>query len=392
MNGEFLWGVATGAHQTEGNNTSSDWWRFEHAPGTPIAEPSGDAVDGFHRWPQDMDLAAGAGFTDYRFGIEWSRVEPEDGFISRAAVDHYRRMVDGALDRGLRPFVTLHHFTLPHWFGRSGGWLRADAAQRFLRYVDAIAPVLDAGVTHVGTVNEPNIVAMFAADTGRGMSALRHGLPLPDPQVAETLVEVHHATRARLKARNPKVAVGWGVSVQDCQAEPGSEDLLADYTRPRDEVFLHAASDDEWVGVQTYTRIRVGRGPDGRPVEVTDPAARRTMNGWEFYPEALGGALRRVAPLVGDVPIIVTENGVATADDDERVEYTSRALQSMRAAMDDGIRVHGYLHWSLLDNYEWGTYATTFGLVAVDRTTLIRTPRPSLAWLGRQVASHRNRT
>ena len=392
MNSEFLWGVATGAHQTEGNNTSSDWWQFEHAPGTPIGEPSGDAVDGLHRWPEDMDLAAGAGFTDYRFGVEWSRVEPEDGVVSRAAVEHYRRMVDGALERGLRPFVTLHHFTLPHWFGRSGGWLRADAAERFLRYVDAIAPVLDAGVTHVGTVNEPNIVAMFAADSGRGMSALRHGLPLPDPQVTETLTEVHHAARTRIKARHPKVAVGWGVSVQDCQAEPGFEDLLADYTRPRDEVFLRAASDDDWVGVQTYTRIRVGQGPDGRPVEVTGPAARRTMNGWEFYPEALGGALRRVAPLVGDVPIIVTENGIATVDDDERVEYTSRALQSMRAAMDDGVRVQGYLHWSLLDNYEWGTYATTFGLVAVDRTTFTRTPRPSLEWLGRQVHSRRTRT
>ncbi len=145
---DFLWGVATGAHQTEGNNTSSDWWEFEHAAGTYIGEPSGDAVDGYHRWPDDMDLVAGAGFTDYRFGIEWSRVEPEDGFISRAAVDHYRRMIDGALQRGLRPFVTLHHFTLPHWFGRTGGWQRADAVRRFDRYVDAIAPVLDAGVAH----------------------------------------------------------------------------------------------------------------------------------------------------------------------------------------------------------------------------------------------------
>ena len=381
---DFLWGVATGAHQSEGNNTSSDWWEFEHAAGTYIGEPSGDAVDGYHRWPDDMDLVAGAGFTDYRFGIEWSRVEPEDGFISRAAVDHYRRMIDGALQRGLRPFVTLHHFTLPHWFGRTGGWQRADAVRRFDRYVDAIAPVLDAGVSCVGTINEPNIVAMFATDTGQGMSALRRGLPLPDPQVTDTLIDVHHAARSQIKAAHPTVDVGWGVSVQDCYAEPGAEHLLADYTRPRDEVFLQAAADDDWVGVQTYTRIRVGAGPDGRPVEVWDPAVRRTMNGWEFHPEAIGGVLRRVAPVVGDVPIIVTENGIATPDDSERIEYTARALQSMRAAIADGIRVHGYLHWSLLDNYEWGTYATTFGLVEVDRVTFTRTPRPSLAWLGQQ--------
>ena len=119
---EFLWGVATGAHQTEGSNLASDWWEFEHAAGTVIPEPSGDAVDAYHRWEQDMDLAAKAGFTDYRFGIEWSRIEPAEGRISRAELDHYRRMVDGALRRGLRPFVTLHHFTLPAWFSRTGGW------------------------------------------------------------------------------------------------------------------------------------------------------------------------------------------------------------------------------------------------------------------------------
>jgi beta-glucosidase len=381
---DFLWGTATGAHQTEGNNVSSDWWGHEHTPGTPIAEPSGDAVDAYHHWRSDMDLAAQAGFTDYRFGIEWSRIEPEDGHVSRAAVDHYRRMVDGALERGLRPFLTLQHFTLPRWFAHAGGWLNPQAAQRFLRYVEAIGPVLDAGAGHVGTINEPNIAAMFATDNGQGMSALRDGLPIPDPRATQVLIDVHHATREHLKSAHPQLAVGWGVSVQDCQPEPGAEHLLAAYTQPRDEIFLEASTGDDWVGVQTYTRIRIAAGPDGQPVEVDDPTTRRTMNGWEFYPEALGGALRRTAPLVGDVPIIVTENGIATTDDRERIEYTTRALQSMRAAMDDGITVGGYLHWSLLDNYEWGSYTPTFGLVAVDRATFTRTPHPSLAWLGRQ--------
>ena len=158
----FLWGVATGAHQTEGNNLASDWWAIEHEPGSFVKEPSGDAVDSFHRWREDMDLAAGAGFTDYRFGVEWSRVEPVEGFFSRAAIDHYRRMVEGARARGLRPFVTLHHFTVPLWFAATGGWLRTDATEKFLRYVEAIEPVLTDSVEHVGTINEPNIVAMLA--------------------------------------------------------------------------------------------------------------------------------------------------------------------------------------------------------------------------------------
>jgi beta-glucosidase len=380
---EFLWGVATGAHQTEGNNVASDWWEFEHAPDTVITEPSGDAVDAYHLWPHDMDLAADAGFTDYRFGIEWSRIEPAEDHVSRAEVDHYRRMVEGALSRGLRPFVTLHHFTLPVWFSRTGGWLRPDARARFLRYVDAVGSVLDEGVSHVGTINEPNIVAMFAADSANGMAALHEGLPVPDARITDVLIDVHHTARTALKAAHPKLFVGWGVSVQDCQAEPGAEQALRAYTRPRDEIFLEAARGDDWVGVQTYTRIRVGVDGD-RPVEVFDAAAPRAMNGWEFFPEALGGALRRTAGIVGGTPIIVTENGIATTDDKQRIEYTRRALRSMNAATASGVDVRGYLHWSLVDNYEWGSFKPTFGLVAVDRNTFVRTPRPSLRWLGGQ--------
>ena len=146
----FLWGVTTGAHQTEGNNLASDWWASENAPGATVKEPSGDADDSYHRWREDMDLVAGAGFTDYRLGIEWSRVEPADGRISHAVVAHYRRMVEGAVERVLRPLPTLHHFTHPLWFTLGGGWSRPDAVERFLRYVDALAPVLEAGVERVG--------------------------------------------------------------------------------------------------------------------------------------------------------------------------------------------------------------------------------------------------
>jgi beta-glucosidase len=385
----FLWGVATGAHQTEGNNLASDWWAVEHGPGSFVKEPSGDAVDSYHRWREDMDLAAAAGFTDYRFGIEWARIEPVDGAISRAEIAHYRRLVDGARSRGLRPFVTLHHFTLPRWFSDTGGWLRPDATARFLRYVEALGPVLADGVDHVGTINEPNIVAILATRAAGGDgTGLEHGLPLPDPHVTEALITVHHATRAALKTAHPYLLVGWGISVQDSQPESGADTVFAAYVHPRDEVFAEASRGDDWVGVQTYTRIRIGVA-DGKPVEVIDDAAPKTLTGWEYYPAALGGALRRIAGIVGEVPIIVTENGIATADDQQRIDYTREALQSMRSAIDDGVDVRGYLHWSLLDNYEWGTYTPTFGLVAVDRSTFERAPRPSLRWLGAQHPSRR---
>jgi beta-glucosidase len=330
-----------------------------------------------------MDFAAGAGFTDYRFGIEWSRVEPADGRISHAEVAHYRRMVEGAVERGLRPLPTLQHFTHPVWFTLSGGWSRPDAVERFLRYVDALAPVLEAGVERVETINEPNIFASLKVLRASGSGDIAQGLPVPDAATTNAMIAVHHATRARLKERHPRLLVGWGVSVQDYQAEPGAEDILAGYMYPRDEIFLEAARDDDWVGVQTYTRgcITVA---DGQPVPVHHPGMPLTQTGWEDYPAALGGAVRRTARVVGDVPLIVTENGIATADDARRIAFTAAALDSLHAAMNDGVDVRGYLHWSLLDNYEWGSYRPTFGLVAVDRVSFRRTPKPSLAWLGGQ--------
>jgi beta-glucosidase len=377
----FLWGATTGSHQTEGNNLASDWWALENAPGSPVAERSGDAVDSYHRWRQDMDLLAGAGLTDYRFGLEWSRVEPADGHVSRASVAHYRRMIQYAVTLGIRPMPTLFHFTVPRWFQASGGWSRPDAVARFLNYVDALAPALEAGVERVETVNEPNIAASLAQIAAGGGTA--QGLPVPDPALSARMIELHDAVRTRLKRDHPHILTGWGVSVQDYQPLPGAEDLLRQYTYPRDEVFLKAARGDDWVGVQAYTRGLVAA-VDGRPAARPADGATLTQTGWEYYPASLGGAVRRTARVVGDTPIIVTENGVATTDDQARIAYIAGALRSLDEAMRDGIDVRGYLYWSLLDNYEWGSWEPTFGLVAVDRATFERQPRPSLAWLGAQ--------
>jgi beta-glucosidase len=376
----FLWGAAMGANQSEGNNVASDWWARENLPNSPVAERAGDAIDSYHRWREDLDLAAAAGLTDYRFGIEWARVEPVDGAISLAEVAHYRRMVEGAIERGLRPLVTLHHFSNPLWFSLGGGWLRPDAVDRFLRYVDAISPVLAAGVERVETINEPNVVAVFPKLTG-GAGQLAGGFPVPDEATTAALIAVHHATRERLHAAHAGILVGWGVSVQDYQAEPGMAAALAEYAHPRDEVFLEASVGDDWVGVQTYTRARI-TSIEGTPTAIPPVDVELTQTGWEYYPDALGGAVRRVAAIVGDLPIIVTENGIATADDARRIDYTSGALAALRSAMDEGIDVRGYFHWSMLDNWEWGHWGPTFGMVAVDRSTFARHPKPSLAWFG----------
>ncbi|GAA2072954.1 family 1 glycosylhydrolase [Streptomyces albiaxialis] len=375
----FLWGASTAAHQIEGNNVNSDWWRKEHDGTGRIAEPSLDAADSYHRWREDMDLLAELGFTDYRFSVEWARIEPVEGRFSRAEIAHYRRMVEGAVERGLRPIVTLHHFTVPQWFEDLGGWTSERAPELFARYVEACAPVIADSVPYVCTINEPNMIAVMAGQAKRGDTSFPPaGLPTPDDETTDAVIAVHHRATAVVRAINPEINVGWTVANQVYQALPGAEDVTAAYRWPREDVFLEAAKGDDWIGVQSYTRTKIGA--DG-PVPAPDEA-ERTLTDWEFYPRAVGHAIRHTASVVGDVPIVVTENGVATSDDERRSAYLAGAVDELAACLEEGIDLRGYLYWSALDNYEWGSFRPTFGLIGIDWETFERTPRASAHWLG----------
>ena len=372
----FLWGASTAAHQVEGNNVSSDWWLREHghAPSpSPIESPSGDAADSYHRYPEDMRMLADAGLTSYRFSIEWARIEPEKGCVSRAQLDHYRRMVDTARDLGLTPMVTLHHFTNPAWFAREVGWHSPRAVDLFGRFTETALPVLT-DVELVCTINEPNMVAIMANSEERD-AFLSGGLPSGHPVVTENLIGAHRVSSSILRSAGKQA--GWSVATQAYQAEPGFEGAAAEYGRSREDVFLDAAAGDDWIGIQAYTRTKIGH---GGPVPI--PAdAERTLTGWEYYPGALEFGIRRSWQRNG-VPVYVTENGIATADDARRIDYTAGALEGVERALADGIDVRGYLHWSALDNYEWGSFRPTFGLIGWDPETFERSPKPSLAWLG----------
>jgi len=382
----FLFGASTAAHQIEGANTNSNWWAIEHHPSSHVAEPSGDAADSFHRWGEDLDLVAELGFNAYRFSIEWARIEPAPGELSYAALAHYRAMIDGALERGIEPVVTLHHFTEPRWVTDAGSWADAGSVDRFVGYVERAVGILD-GVRYVATINEPNILGVMARvmhlgsggddpDRERDIPTA----PLPAPHLASevNVIAAHHAARDAIKAARPDLQVGWTVASQVISAVPGGEDTAAAFADLVEDRYLRESTGDDWVGVQSYTRNVFG--PDGFIRD--DPEDTRTLTGWEYWPTAVGEALRHTAGIVGDVPMIVTENGIATDDDERRIAYTDGALSSVRAALDDGLDVRGYLHWSLLDNYEWGSYTPTFGLVAVDRETFRRTVKPSARWLG----------
>jgi beta-glucosidase len=320
---------------------------------------------------------AGAGLNTYRFSLEWSRIEPAEGEFSRAALDHYRRMVDGCRDRGLTPFVTLVHFTMPRWLLHDGGWTGPKAGDRLARFAEFAAPALG-DAEYVATINEPNLMAtqpVMGAMARRGEPIL--GLPRPDQGVAEALLVLHDRSREVL--RGAGLRTGMTLIGREHIAEEGGLEVMRQERAAFEDQFLEAAAGDDFLGLQIYTCARFG--PDGL---VAVPAEKQTLaHGMERRPEALGAAVRRAAEVLPGVPLLVTENGIATADDADRIRFTTDALRGLAAAIADGADVRGYLHWSLLDNFEWMLgYRPTFGLVAVDRETFARTPKPSLAWLG----------
>jgi beta-glucosidase len=386
----FLWGASTAPHQIEGNNLNSDFWANEGR--VPGMERSGDACDSYHRYREDLQLLADAGLNTYRFGIEWARIEPEPGLISRAELAHYRRMIDTAHELGVTPFITLHHFTNPRWFAEQGGWTAPGAIDHFRAYVETATSILD-GVEWVATMNEPNMLAMMtgmaifmqqAQEKGDEWQSPtvetdgpRPALPAPSPEIGRIFVEAHHAVRDIVRERTG-AKVGWTVANRAFETRPGGEKKRRELEYIWEDLYLEASRGDDFVGVQSYSAQWVNA--DG--IEPYPAHPDNTLVGTAYRPDALGIAVRHTSEVTGGVPIVVTENGIATHDDTRRIAYTGDALRHLGLAMADGIDVRGYLHWSLLDNYEWGHWEPTFGLIALDRETFVRTPKPSLGWLG----------
>ncbi|MGH9186258.1 MAG: glycoside hydrolase family 1 protein [Acidimicrobiales bacterium] len=374
----FRWGTATAAHQVEGGNWNSDWWRWEHTPGSPCKEPSGDACDQYHRYADDLALLAGLGFDSYRFSIEWARIEPDEGEFSKAALDHYKRVCSACIAAGLEPVVTFHHFTSPRWVADAGGWESPDTADRFARYCGTAAGHLAALIGTACTINEPNVVGFC----GHRLGVFPPGKTDKEAyrRATETLATAHRRAVDAIKSARADLPVGLTLSMSDYQAVDGAEAERDRVRAHMEDVYLDACHGDDFFGVQTYTRTRVGA--DG----VTGPEAGVAVlpMGYEYWPDALEATLRRAWEyLEGEVPLLVTENGIGTEDDEQRVAYVTAALEGVLRCLDDDIDVRGYTYWSAFDNFEWiFGYGPKFGIVAVDRETQERMPKPSSSWLG----------
>ncbi|MDD7642786.1 MAG: family 1 glycosylhydrolase [bacterium] len=425
---DFLLGAATAAHQVEGNNTNSDCWAMEHMEHTSYAEPSLDAVDHYHRYEEDIQLMADAGLNAYRFSLEWARIEPSEGQFDEEAIEHYRDVIRCCKKHGIEPVVTLHHFSSPVWLIGKGGWEAESTVDDFARYTRYVMEKLGDELRCVCTINEANMGLQIAAiaerykrqmmvqmekmqaagDKDDADGTVQVGINLQkmmaDQKAAAEenkkvfgvenvanftsmrsadgdllVMKAHQAAKAVIRELAPHIRVGLTLSLHDMQVtEAGGEPFAGKEWEDEFTHYLPYIQDDDFLGVQNYTRSLFG--PNGG-LPYPEGAEMTQMN-YEFYPQALEHVIRRVAEdFKGD--LIVTENGVAIADDSRRIAFIAEALAGVKNCIDDGIPVKGYFHWSLIDNFEWQKgYSMTFGLISVDRTTQTRTPKESLSFLG----------
>jgi len=387
---DFLWGAATAAHQVEGGNVNNDWWEFEHAPASAAVESSGDAIDHFHRYERDFALLRSLGHNAHRLSLEWSRIEPAPGEFSRSAVAHYRRVLASMAEHGLTGFVTLHHFTLPRWFAARGGWLACDAVETFGRYCRHVATELGDLMPFVCTVNEPQMVALHGYLEGRHPPGITN--PVLWKRVGQVLLRAHEAA---VRVVHEAAPGAWaGLAVQVPLLAPSRDD---DACRTLHRLLQHEIVDryldgltgpdrGDFLGVQYYRKQWVD---PAVPTWFAPPPAgsRLTQMGWAVHPDGLREVLHHAAET--GLPLYVTENGIATEDDAERLDYLETHLSAVAQALAGGVSVRGYLHWSAFDNFEWSEgYRPKFGLIAVDHD-FRRIPKPSAYAFGRVATTGR---
>jgi beta-glucosidase len=391
---DFLWGVATAGHQNEGDNVDSDTWFLENVSPTVFQQRSGKAANGWERWESDLDLVAGMNLNAYRFSVEWARIEPVEGEFSEEALAHYEALVDGCRARGLAPIVTFNHFTSPHWFAARGAWLDDAAPELFARYVGVVMDRFGDRIRLAVTFNEPDLPEMLtwaglpdfiveleratleAAGRDAGVERYRAGNVMLHEDFAGMragMTAAHLAAKAAITARRADLPVGLSLAMCDDVAVPGGAEVVA---RKRAEVYdywLRLAADDDFVGVQNYERLHYG--PDGL-VPAAEGAVLNGM-GTTVDPDSLRGAVE-YAYAVSGVPILVSEHGVSTPDDEVRAGFIEPSLAGLARAIADGVPVLGYCHWTLMDNFEWiFGYGPKLGLHSVDRDTFERTAKPS---------------
>lgn len=400
---KFLWGVSTSAHQVEGG-THNQWsiWELENAKALAAKSTyqygdlenwdevkveaksadnyvSGKAVNHYGLYQEDITLARKMNMNAWRFSIEWSRIQPEEGAWNAEAVQHYKQYMAELQRQGLEPVLTLFHFTLPIWFAEKGGFTKRGNVRYFVDFCSRILDELGGSVRYVITINEPEVYATESYARGHWPpQATNWRLAW---KVMRTLAYAHNKTADMIHAKNRRYRVA--VAKNSNYFYAGDDAALSEYSTSimqyfQDDYFLKKViKRSDFIGVNYYFSDRV------YGYRVHNPDQRLSDLGWDLHPEHVRYALERLWERYKK-PLLITENGVADSGDEHRQWWLMQTIMAMRSAMDNGVELIGYFHWSLLDNFEWDKgFWPKFGLFAVDRATMKRTPRPSAVWLAR---------
>lgn len=421
---DFDWGVATSAYQIEGaafadGKGESVWDRFCRVPGAIADGSNGEvACDHYHRLDEDLDLIASLGVDAYRFSVSWPRVQPAGkGAWNDRGLAFYERLVDGLLARGVRPYLTLNHWDLPQALQDTGGWAQRDTMHRFVDYARGMHRRLGDRLAVITTHNEPWVIAVLGHEKGQFAPGLRNRATAY--QVAHHLLVSHGLAVQALRADGCRaklgIALNLGASVPATDAPADVERARIDdmhgrrwYTDPLflghyPQEALEALGSDapvveagdmaliatpaDYLGINYYTRAVSSA---GEPFDVRRGGLALTDMGWEIYPRGLTELLLTLArDYPAMPPMVVTENGGAFADrvvdgqvhDADRCDYLRTHIAAVADAMAQGVRMAGYIIWSLMDNFEWTSgYRKRFGIVHIDYATQRRTPKDSARW------------
>lgn len=398
----FMWGTATSSHQVEGNNHLNDWWAFEQQPGRiHDGRPSGAACSQYELYTEDMALISQLHQNAHRFSLEWSRIEPQEGKFDKEAIAHYRAMLEQLLALNIEPMVTIHHFSNPVWLSALGGWETPAVIPYFERFVALVAQEYGDLVKYWVTINEPMVYALMGYLLCLWPPA-KFNIPLAF-SCAKNMMRAHavaYEVLHRQARRTPSVGVAHNIRVFD-PANPNSwldtqtaafQDYLFNETIIKALMegslypplgvgpIANTARMIDFIGVNYYSRdmVQFDIKQPGNLFGNNLPSAGSETNlfGWEIYAEGLYRICQRLAPY--DCPIIITENGIPDDTDEQRPRMLLEHVAVLHKAISEGIKVEGYFHWSLIDNFEWAEgYRTPFGLVEVDFETQKRTVKDS---------------
>ncbi len=368
----FMWGTSTSGYQIEGGGENTDWYRYETKPDTIAVEPCDDACDSWNRYEEDLDIIESLGLNSFRLSLEWAKIEPQQGVFSKDAVAHYRDVLKACHAKGIQTVVTLHHFTLPLWVADLDGFENPRIAEWMGNYAKHVATELGDEIDIACTINEPNIVALMGYLLGVFPPEVRDRSRYD--KVNEAMRASHFAMREELRNGPGTYPIGMCLSMQEYVCAEGGEETMEIIRSSMEDQYLAVVSDDDFIGVQCYTKIELGASG------IIPATGEVTEMGYAFWPQCVAYTVCRAADVAG-IPVIVTENGIGTNDDEQRIRYLEGALQGLAKVIDEGYDVRGYFQWSLLDNFEWTLgYRPKFGIVAVDRSTFKRTLKPSAAW------------